>query len=323
MNSQERFLLLLEELALFYGISSTLDEAKKENLSFSENWGGWLEFALSDERKVRVHLQVEQIKEWNLLRLLLTFEKKNVGPAWTAHREFLEALLLCRIFPGTIFPVVPVLLPNDEIQWQALFPLDAELETSKNALLAVMEGAISFYEGATELTRDLGFRKELTIHLRTFAYSTGLAWTLGEWERQKLRHANASHAVETYSPEGHYYRLLPATEQVAGMIVINLGNMSDFVGVENLLPHLLKANAITFLSDNYYVGIDDREGLLLTALLPPAEEYDTKILVAALLQRAVAVRKFFNAVTNEFEAVRIQESFKKRGISEVEELILT
>ena len=89
------------------------------------------------------------------------------------------------------------------------------------------------------------------------------------------------------------------------------------------MPHLLKANAITFLSDNYYVGIDDREGLLLTALLPPAEEYETKLLITALLQRAVAVRKFFNAVTNELEAVRIQENFKKQNISEVETLILT
>ncbi|MCX6957745.1 MAG: hypothetical protein NT164_04330 [Verrucomicrobiae bacterium] len=323
MNPQERFFILLEELARFYRISGALDEVKKENAASSENWRACLEFALSDERKIKVQLEAEFIKEWNLLRILMTFEKPNVGPAWTAHREFLEALLLCRIFPGTIFPVVPILLPNDEMQWQALFPLDAEIETSKKAILAVVEGAISFYEGATELTRDLGFRKELTIHLRTFAYSSGLAWTLGEWERQKLRHANASHAMETYSPEGHYYRLLPATEKVAGIIAINLGNMTDFVGVENLLPHLLKANAITFLSDNYYVGIDDREGLLLTALLPPAEEYETKLLVTALLQRAVAVRKFFNAVTNELEAVRIQERFKKRGMSEVEELILT
>lgn len=322
MNSQASFFELLEELALFYGISSALDEAKKENHSSSENWGGWLEFILSDERKIKVHLQVEQIKEWNMLRLLLTFQKSNDGRAWTAHQEFLEALLLCRVFPGTIFPVVPILLPHDEIQWQALFPLEVEIKTIKNAVIAVMEGAISFYEGVAELTRDLGFRKELTIHLRTFAYSSGLAWTLGEWERQKLRHPNASHAMETYSPEGHYYRLLPSTEKVAGMIAINLGNMTDFVGVENLLPHLLKANAITFLSDSYYVGIDDREGFLLMAFLPPAEEYETKILVAALLQRAVALRKFFNALTNELEAVRIQERFKKSNLAEVEELIL-
>ena len=324
MNPQESFLLLLEELALFYGTSaSSLDEAKKENLPFSENWKGSLEFSVSGERQIKAELQAEQIKEWDLLRLLITFKKPSNGSVWTVHHEFFEALLFCRVFPGTIFPVVPVLLPNDEMQWQALFPLGAEIESFKKAILAVIEGAISFYEGATELTRDLGFQKELTIHLRTFACSSGLAWTLGEWERQKSRHPNASHAVETYSPDGHYYRLLPATEKVAGIIAINLGNMADFVGVENLLPHLLQANAITFLSDNYYVGVDDREGLLLTALLPPAEEYETKILVAALLQRAVAVRKFFNAMTNELEAVRIQESFKKRDLSQVEELVLT
>lgn len=323
MNPQESFLLLLEELARCYGISSVFDEAKKENLSVAGNWSGWFEFALDDERKIKVQLQAELIKQWNLLRVSVTFEKQNVGPAWTAHREFLEGLLLARIFPGTIFPVVPVLLPDDEIQWQALFPLETEIETSKNAVVAVMEGAISFYKGAAELVRNFGFRKELTIHLRTFAYSTGLAWTLGEWERQKLRHPNASHATETYSAEGHYYRLLPATERVAGMIAINLGNLTDFVGVGNLFPHLLKANAITFLSDNYYVGIDDREGLLLVALLPPAEEYETKILVAALLQRAVAVRKFFNVLTNELEAIRIQENFKKQEMTEVSQLVLT
>lgn len=323
MNPQERFLNLLEEIARFYGISSTLDEMKKEALSSSsESWRAWLEFDLNDERKIKVQLQGEFIKEWNVLRILMTFEKSNVGPAWTAHREFLEALLLCRIFPGTIFPVVPVLLPDDAIEWQALFPLEAELETSKKAILAVVEGAISFYEGATQLTRDLGFRKELTIHLRTFAYSTGLAWTLGEWERQKLRHVNASHAMETYSAEGYYYRLLPATEVAAGIIAINLGNLTDFVGVENLFPHLLKANAITFLSDNYYLGVDDREGLLLMALLPPAEEYETKLLVTSLLQRAVAARKFFNALTNELEAIRIQESFKKQDLSGVEQLVI-
>ncbi|MBM3856523.1 MAG: hypothetical protein FJ390_00995 [Verrucomicrobia bacterium] len=323
MNPQERFFQLIEEIAFFYGISSTLDEVKKETLSPSESWKAWLEFDLNDGKKVKVQLQAEFIKEWNVLRLLMTFEKPNVASDWTAHHEFLEALLLCRIFPGTIFPVVPVLLPGDIMEWQALFPLDAELETSKKAILAVVEGAVSFYEGATQLTRDLGFRKELTIRLRTFAYSTGLAWTLGEWERQKLRHANASHAMETYSPEGHYYRLLPATKEVAGMIAINLGNLNDFVGVSNLLPHLLKANAITFLSDNYYLGVDDREGLLLMALLPPAEEYETKLLVTALLQRAVAVRKFFNVMTNELEAVRIQEQFKKQDLSGVEQLVLT
>ncbi len=323
MNPQERFFQLLEEIAYFYGVSSALDQIKKETLSSSEVWRAWLEFDLQEGRKIKVQLQGEFIKEWNVLRLWMTFENLNVGPVWTAHREFLEALLLCRVFPETIFPVVPVLLPGDKTEWQALFPMEAELEVSKKAILAVVEGAISFYEGAAQLTRDLGFRKELTIHLRTFACSTGLAWTLGAWERQKLRHVNASHAVETYSPEGHYYRLLPATEQAAGMIAINLGNLTDFVGSENLLPYLLKANAITFLRDNYYVGIDDREGFLLMALLPPAEEYETKLLVAALLQRAVAVRKFFNAITNELEAVRIQETFKKQNISDVEQLILS
>jgi|GEM_PF-3238755 len=323
MNPQERFFNLLEEIARFYGISSVLDEIKKEDSSFSQSWRVWLEFDLKDERKIKVQLQGEFIEEWNVLRLLLTFEKPNVGPDWTAHREFLEAFLLCRIFPGTVFPVVPVLLPDDVIGWQALFPLEAELETCKKAILAVVEGAISFCEGVTQLTRDLGFRKELTVHLRTFAYSSGLAWTLGEWERQKLRHANASHAVETYSEEGYYYRLLPATEQAAGMIAINLGNLTDFVGVENLLPHLLKANAITFLSDNYYLGIDDREGLLLMALLPPNEPYETKLLITALLHRAVAVQKFIKALTNELEAIRIQESFKKQDMSQVEELVLT
>ena len=73
MNSQERFLLLLEELALFYGISSTLDEAKEQNFSSSENWRAWLEFALSDERKIKVQVEAEFIKEWNLLRSLMTF----------------------------------------------------------------------------------------------------------------------------------------------------------------------------------------------------------------------------------------------------------
>jgi hypothetical protein len=321
MNPQESFLSLLEEIALFYGVPSILDEAKKTNLNSSESWRGFLNFALSDERKIKVELQVEQIKEWNALRLFITFEKLDGGAVWTAHREFLEAFLLCRVFPGTIFPVVPVWLAHDEIQWQALFSLEVELESAKKAILKVIEGAISFYEGATELIRDLGFRKELTIHLRTFAYSSSLAWTLGEWERQKLRHANASHAVETYSEEGYYYRLLPSTQKEAGLIAINLGNLTDFVGIENLLPHLLKANAITFLSDNYYLGIDDREGLLLTALLPPAEEYEIKLLITALLQRAVAVRKFFNALTNELEAIRIQKSFKNR--TDIEELILT
>ncbi len=322
MNPQERFLNLLEEVARFYGISSALDESRKDILSSSDDWEALLEFHLKDEKKIKLQFRAEYIKEWNVLRLLIRFEQQTLGPSWMAHREFLEALLLCRIFPGTIFPVVPVLLPDDIIEWQALFPLEAELEISKRAILAIVEGAISFYEGAADLIQDLGFRKELTIRLRTFAYSTGLAWTLGEWERQKLRHPNASHAMETYSAEGHYYRLLPATEQVAGMIAINLGNLTDFVGVENLFPHLLKANAITFLSDNYYLGVDDREGLLLMALLPPAEEYETKLLVTALLQRAVAVRKFFNVMTNELEAVRIQEQFKQQDLSGVEQLLI-
>lgn len=323
MSQQERFFQLLEEIASFYGIPSNLDDAKRENLSSSETWKAWLDFCLRDGRKIKVHLQAEFIKEWKILRLLMTFEKDNLISAWTAHREFLEALLLCRIFPKTIFPVVPVLLPDDVIEWQSLFPLDAELQTSTNAILAVIEGALSFYEGVTQLAQDFGFQKAFTIHLRTFAYSTGLAWTLGEWERQKLRHANASNAIETYSQEGHYYRLLPATEETAGMLAINLGNLADFVGIENLLPHLLKANAVTFLDDNYYVGIDDRDGLLLMALLPPAREYETKLLVMALLQRAVGVRKFFNAMTNELEAVRIQENFKKQDMSAVKQVVLT
>lgn len=322
MNAQERIFHLLEEIARCCEVSFTLSQEGKEMASSAENLEGWLEFALCDERKMKLRMQAERINAWDVLRLSLTFERPNPGPSWIVHRESLEALLLCRIVPGTIFPIVPMLLPDDTLEWQVVLPLEMTIDASKKAILSIVEGAIFFYEKVIQLIRDLGFCKEMTICLRDAAYATGLVWTLGEWEYQKHHHAYASHSIETYSPEGHYYRLLPATEKVAGVITINLGNLTDFVGVENLLPHLLKANAITFLSDGYALGIDGRDGLMLMALLPPAEDYETKLLVTALLHRAVAVRKFFKVMTHELEAIRIQKICKQQSPLKKEGLLL-
>ena len=317
------FLSLLDNLALHYGISASFEDAKDSfsasGIKETSKLAGYLTFCHRDERNITVHLEQEEDPCWQRVRVLITFEKKNEEAAWFNHPEFLEALLLCRIFPETVLPVVPVILPSEEIQWQGLLPFHEEAEETKSMLVSLMEAANAFYEGAAELVRDLGFHKELPMKLRTFAYSCGVAWTFGEWERQKLRHPNASHAMETYSVEGHYYRLIPATESLAGMIAINLGNIRDFVGVENLWSQLLRANALTFLRDHYYVGVDDRQSLLLIALLPPAEDYETKLLITSLLQRAVALRAFINTMTNGLEAARIEEQFKK--MKPVEELI--
>jgi hypothetical protein len=322
MDLQESFLFLVEELARSYGISSSLlEEAKKNSASSSEPWRGSFEFSLSEEKNIKIHLDIEQVRGWSLLRLLIHFENIHVGPNWTAHHEFLEAFLLCQIIPGTFFPLVPMLSPHHEMEWQAFLPLDAGVESYKRELLDLLKGALSFYEEATKLVHDLGFRKELVIHLRRISCSSGLAWTLGEWERQKLKHPNASHSIETYSSYGNYYRLLPPNEQVAGMIAINLGNLSDFVGIKNIFSHLLQANAITFLSDHYYLSIDSREGLLLIALLPPAKQNEKAVLITALLQRAVAVRQWIVTMTNDLESIRIKEKLKK--IPEIEELIFT
>ena len=73
------------------------------------------------------------------------------------------------------------------------------------------------------------------------------------------------------------------------------------------------------MNDDYYVGFDDRGGLLLHAFLSPADEEIVVKRLSALLKRAEEVRNFILKITSDLEAAAMQDHFKTMG--EVETLV--
>ena len=312
------FLALLEHVATSYEavVSSAPESTEAVNQEEEDRLFGTLEFTSEEEGLMRLQLEQEKLSSWSAVRATLVFGISPEEEEWSEEESFLEAFLLCRTVPGTFFPLAPTFLPEGGMQWHCVLPLQEE---SKELLVALVDFASTFYQGLLKHVRDLGFGDELTQQLRSLNNSSQAVWSMGRWSRQKA--LLGSRASEDYSSEGHYYRLIAATAEAPGMIAINLGNLSGFIGIEKIFPELLKINAMTFLSDNYYVGLDDRGGLLLQALLPPAEEAEAVYLVNQLLQRAMTVRSFIQKITTDLEVAHIESAFK--GLDTINEIIFT
>lgn len=247
------------------------------------------------------------------LRASLTFflegiENDNEG-------FFAEAFLACRLLPETPFPLAPGLLPDGEFELQIFLPWDEALQERLFTMLSV---ASSFCQYTCNAIRDLGFTEEITSRLQAAEEQTGALWNEEVW--QNLKKDSTTAAGEHFSAEGLYYRWVPATEEAAGMVAIHLGSFLDFVGLENNLPLLLKMNALTFLSDHYYVGLDVQEGLTLIGLLLPNEEEAAREALAQLLEKAVELRNFLIEMATLFEKNRVRACFKNR--SSIKKLIL-
>ena len=308
----EKFYALLREIAV--GLGTTVPEGLEHfNEAVSENIVGNIEFSNADGTMVKLHLELEKMTQGAGVRATLFFGLNHEEKEWAQHPDFLKALLLCRVIPGNCLPVAPAVFSDDEMFWQLLVPLH---EQTREPLEAFILATSSFYQAAVKKIRDTGFDDELAMELRKTDRASDVIWTLKKWEQQKER---SPQAVENYSAAGHYYRLMPPTRENPGMVAINLGNVSDFIGLHRILMELLKINAYTFLNDDYYVGFDDRGGLLLHAFLSPADEEIVVKRLSALLKRAEEVRNFILKITSDLEAAAMQDHFKTMG--EVETLV--
>lgn len=191
-------------------------------------------------------------------------------------------------------------------------------EKTKERILSLISFASNFYEGVIESLRDVGFSEEFVARLQHLDQAASTLWNEESWSRLKNEDVYLERAHETFSLEGHYYRWLPATEATSGMIAIYVGNFEGVENMETILPLLTKLNGVTFLAENYCLGLEAGKGIILIALQPPeAEEIDVSR-VAYLLERATAVKKFVMNILTELEGVRLKEVFKEmKGIREL------
>ncbi|HLB33821.1 MAG: hypothetical protein A3F67_06115 [Verrucomicrobia bacterium RIFCSPHIGHO2_12_FULL_41_10] len=304
----------LEGIASYYGVEFSRDHHESHPEEGAGLSSGFLEFSKSNGNGMRFILEQEEGEAWSSIRATAIFGDNTEEKTWGDHPEFLEAFLLGWIVPGSLLPVAPALLPDGTLQFQLVAPWS---EQTQELLISFISIVSSFYQKAVEFLREVSFGQEFTRNLKEVFSVAGAVWSLGEWERQKTL---VSDAQENYSEQGHYYRLISSTAVNPGMLAVNLGNISEFIGFKKIIPQLLNVNAFSFLSDNYYIGVDDRQGVLLMALLPPSEERERKQRIDQLLQRSVAVRDFINKITNQLEAIHIQEALK--DVTEVESLLL-
>ena len=308
------FLTFLQEVAICFGVGAFENEEKVA--SETEGAVGNIEFSSEDGKIMQLQIEEEISFSSPALSVRVVFGLRPEEKEWSCQRNFLEAFLRCRLLPGTLIPLAPSILPDESLELRCLLPLD---EQAKGHLISLVSFASTFYQETDEGVRELGFTEQLTMKLQSLDRASETLWNLGVWSRNK---ASASSVVaETYSSERHYYRLLSATETAPGILAINLGNAADVMKFEEIFSMLLNINAATFFSDHYYVGIDEFQGLLLLALLPPAKKEQGDILVAQLLQRAVAVRRFLIKLTKDLEAASMKEAFQ--NIPDMEELFLS
>ncbi|MFI0348662.1 MAG: hypothetical protein ACH346_07870 [Chthoniobacterales bacterium] len=310
----EPFYALLRDLAASLGTTvpqylEHLNEASAENIV------GNIEFSNADGTMVKLHLELEKMPLGAGVRATVFFGLSAHEKEWSHHPDFLKALLLCRVLSEKWLPIAPAVFSDDAMLWQLLLPLDS---TTHEPLEAFITAASLFYKTAVKTICDLGFTHQLLVNLKKSDHSSDVVWTMKKWSKQKNERTNA---IESHSNAGHYYRLLPPSLEHSGMIAINLGNVLDFIGLHRLFMELLKLNAYTFLNDDYYVGFDDRGGLLLHAFLAPCDEEALTMRVLALLQRAEEVRAFILKMTSNLQAAAMQQVFQT--VAHVTDLVLT
>lgn len=309
-----KFYLLLRELSISLG-TAVREETEYLNEATSENIVGNIELSNTDGAAVKIRLELEKLASGSAVRASLFFGFNTEEQEWSQQPSFLKALMLCRVTSGNCLPMAPALFPEGEILWQMLLPLD---DKALKSLGSFIKSGSSFYQAAFTGIRDLGFEDQLTSELKNKDRALGVLWTIRTWSQQKKLYEGS---IEDFSLTGHYYRLLPPTIEQSGMVAINLGSVSDFIGIHRILPTLLKTNAITFLNENYYIGFDDRGSLLMIAFLSPLNEMEKKQRLDALLKRAEEVRAFILKITSELEAAAIQDTFK--NMTGITELVLT
>lgn len=314
-SQESTFFSLLNELAAFFDIEAF----GPTNQPISANsLVGNIEFSAEDGKKMRFQIEHEEIYSWQALRLRAVFALQSEEKEWIYQPYFLKAFLVSRILPGTHFPIAPSILSDDSFEFQMLLPLE---EQSREKIFSFISFSSNFYHEAFKHIREIGFTPELTIALKKFDHAANSVWTLGGWERLKESSAKTTLAIEDFSQEGHYYRLLSPTENSDGMVAINLGSLLDFPNYFKFIPLILKVNAIAFYADHYYVAFDDRGGVLLSAALPAASKNAIEGLLTSLLERAVIIRNFLQTITKELETLHIQQTCK--SLEGVEELIFT
>lgn len=310
-SSTKKFYHLLHDLAGGLG-ASFRQNSEQVNEATSQAHVATIDFSSNQGMEMRLRLELEKIKEIHAIRATLFLGSHDEIQEWSQQSPFLEALLSSRVLSEKCFPIAPALFSEREILWQSLLPFDDNIRKVLEDFILLSS---RFYHESFEYIRHAGFHEELVQKLRSVDLSSHLLWSMRKWSILKNNNAQAT---EDISPSGHYYRFIPPTQDSLGMVAINLGNTSDFVGWKRILPILLKVNACTFLSDHYYIGLDGRAGLLLMALLPPCDEKEKESYLNALLKRAAEVRKFILSITTDLETAAIQNSFKDlKGVTDL------
>ncbi len=316
LPNETAFFSLFREVLAELGVEASSDEESRP-AEEEASLVGTIQFSNEAGSKMLLQLEKEDFPSWEAVRVSIDFCFSLEDEVDLENPFLLQALLECRLLPGTAFPVASSLLPENQIQLQCVLSLN---EKTKEQILSLISFASDFYQGILEAVRDVGLSEEFLTRLQAVDEAAATLWNEESWSHLKNEEAYAERAHETFSLEGHYYRWLPATEATPGMMAIHVGSFENLENRETIFPLLAKLNAVTFLGENYCLGLEAGKGMILMALQPPEAEEMGVSRVTYLLQRAADVKKIVMNIMTELESARLKEAFK--GMKGITELVL-